>query len=675
MSQQTVSDGLDYRAMQLKVGLEVHQQLSTKVKLFCGCPCFSGTESYSATTDFDSAKQIQLRFPIEFTRMLRAAASELGELDPAAKFEARSAIRVRYLSNKETSCLVEADEEPPHPINGDALETSLIFALALKSRVIDEIHVMRKIVVDGSNTSGFQRTAVVALGGFLEYGSAGAKVGVQSISLEEDAARAVKLQAQNREIKNEAELERTYILDRLGTPLVEVALAPLEGTPEDVEEAAGSLGRMLRSSGKIARGLGTIRQDLNISVMGGSVVEVKGVQKLDQISKVVRFESARQKFFSDLASKIRERVGPELQIEISDATELFRNSGSKIIQKSFSTYGDGTHVPCIVVKNFAGFIGTENAFHSRLGKELGEIARAYGIGGIFHSDELPNYGITSGEVTRLREQFHLSMEDAFILLAGLEQKTLLASSALVERLTQSLLGIPPETRAANEEGETVFLRPRPGAARMYPETDIPLIRITKDLLDELVRLIPEPWDKQVKKFELAYKLSPQLAIQLFDSDRRQVFQEVMKETSLPASFVAYGLIDVVQSLSGEGVKVDHISNNQFKEVLAALDQKKFAKEALPDLLRVLSENPQLSTEEAMNKIGLIMMSKDDLRLIVKDTIAKNQSLVKTKGSASQSSLMGMIMRQVRGKIDGKIVNEILAEELYSSLNQGNNVRD
>ncbi len=655
--------------MQLKVGLEVHQQLSTKAKLFCDCPCFSGTESFASTTDPDSARQIQLRYPIEFTRMLRAAASELGELDAAAKFEARSAIRVRYLSNKETSCLVEADEEPPHPINRDALETSLIFALALKSRVIDEIHVMRKIVVDGSNTSGFQRTAVVALGGYLEYGSAGARVGVQSISLEEDAARAVKLGAHNKETKIDAEPERTYILDRLGTPLVEVALAPLEGTPEEVEEAAGSLGRMLRSSGRIARGLGTIRQDLNISIMGGSVVEIKGVQKLDQISKVVRFESARQKFFFDLASEIKERVGPELQIESRDATELFRNTDSKIIQKSFSTFGDGTRVFCIVVKNFTGFIGRENAFHSRLGKELGEIARAYGIGGIFHSDELPNYGITSDEVTRLREQFHLSTKDAFILLASQQLKTNLTSSALLERLRQSLFGIPPETRAANEEGETVFLRPRPGAARMYPETDIPLIKITKDLLDGLGRLIPEPWDKQVKKFELRYKLSKQLAVQLFDSDRRQVFEEVMKETSLPASFVAYGLIDVVQSLSGEGVKIDEISNKQFKEVLIALDQKKFAKEALPDLLRLLSENSQLTTEEAMNKIGLSMMSKDDLRLLVKDIITKNQNLVKTKGNASQSTLMGMIMRQVRGKIDGKIVNEILAEELSGSVSQ------
>jgi glutamyl-tRNA(Gln) amidotransferase subunit E len=670
LRQETVSDEVDYHALQLKVGLEVHQQLSTKAKLFCSCPCFSGTESFAAT-DPDSTKEIRSRFPVEFTRILRASTSELGELDPAAKFEARSAIRVRYFSNKETSCLVEADEEPPHPINEDALETSLIFALALKSRVIDEIHVMRKIVVDGSNTSGFQRTAVVSLGGFLEYGSAGSRVGVQSISLEEDAARAIKLATQ---AKDEDEQERGYILDRLGTPLVEVALAPLEGTPEEVEQAAGSLGRMLRSSGRISRGLGSIRQDLNISVMGGSVVEVKGVQKLDQISKVVRFESARQKFFFDLGSEIRDRVGRDLQLTIFDSTELFRNSSSKVMQKSFSTNGYSIRVSCIVAKNFAGFIGRENKFKSRLGKELGQIARAYGIGGIFHSDELPNYGITADELSQLRRQLGLSLEDAFILLTGPEPKVQSANAALMERLRQSVIGIPPETRAAKEDGETVFLRPRPGAARMYPETDIPLIRTSKESLHGLVALIPDPWDKQVKKFELRYKLSPQLAVQLFDSDRRKPFEEVMNEAHLPSSFVAYVFIDVLRSLSGDGVNVDQISNEQLKAVLIALDKKKFAKEALPDFLRVLSENPQLNIEEAINKIGLSIMKEDDLRLIVKNTIAKNGDLVRSKGNASQSTLMGMIMRQVRGKIDGKIVNDILAQELSNSVNQ-DNVRD
>ena len=177
---------------------------------------------------------------------------------------------MNYIAPFETTCLVEADEEPPHPISLEGLDTALIFGLSLDSRVLDEVHVMRKIVVDGSNTSGFQRTAVIALGGELRYAKE-KRVKVQSISLEEDAARTIK----------DEKGGRTYALDRLGTPLVEVALAPIEGSPADAEEAAKTLGKLMRSTGRVARGIGTIRQDLNISVMNGKVIEVKGVQRLD----------------------------------------------------------------------------------------------------------------------------------------------------------------------------------------------------------------------------------------------------------------------------------------------------------------------------------------------------------------------------------------------------------
>ena len=326
---------------------------------------------------------------------LRPATSELGELDIAAKFESRREIKVSYITNPNTSCLVEADEEPPHPISEDAVDTALLFSLALGSRIADEIHVMRKIVVDGSNTSGFQRTSVIALGGKLLFGGGSSSVAVQSISLEEDAARAVKEKSDAKGIKQpsreedmEQEIEsgRTYALDRLGTPLVEVALAPIEGTPEEAEDAARTLGRLMRSTGRVARGLGTIRQDLNVSVMNGSVIEVKGVQRLDQISKAVLFEAWRQKFFFDLAAEIREKVGDVIDISVSDVTSLFQSSKSNVLKKALSNHS--SVVECLVVRKFAGFFGRENSLKSRLGKELGAIAKTYGLGGIFHSDEL-----------------------------------------------------------------------------------------------------------------------------------------------------------------------------------------------------------------------------------------------------------------------------------------------
>lgn len=640
---------LDLKSIDLKVGLEVHQQLATPTKLFCSCPPFS--EESSEDTDLTKSPK--------FMRILRPASSELGEFDIAAQFESRKEIVVNYLAPVSSSCLVESDEEPPHPISEEALETSLIFALALSSRVIDEIHVMRKIVVDGSNTSGFQRTAVVALGGQLKYGK-GKSIGVQTISVEEDAARAVKAEWAGPG-------DRTYALDRLGSPLVEVALAPMEGSPEDAEEAAMTLGQLMRSTGRVARGLGTIRQDLNISVMGGNVIEVKGVQRLDQFRKVITYEAARQKFFFDLAKEIRQRAGKDLTVSKFDATEIFKNSSSKILKRSLSE--ESSNVVCIVVRDFAGFIGRENEFHARLGKELGAIAKSYGLGGVFHSDELPNYGITPEEVSNLRRSFSLRPEEAFVLVAGLSQRTNVVADALITRLRASTSGVPTETRAASIDGETTFLRPRPGSARMYPETDIPLIEVSEATLGRLRDKIPEPWEKLVRDFSSKYNLPLQLGEPLFDSDRKALFEEVIAETGLPATIVASTLVETFLALSRSGVEVDSIRDESLLQMFEALRESKFAKEAVPDILREISASPHASFDEILKKTGFGKLTREELQKIIDEVITQNSDIIASKGTEGvHSTLMGKVMQRVRGKVDGKEVNKALSASL-NSLNK------
>jgi glutamyl-tRNA(Gln) amidotransferase subunit E len=260
------------------VGLEIHQQLATSTKLFCPCPIVKSEE-----------------LPLSFERRLRPTQSEMGQIDAAAIFEFNKGRVNVYKWNPESACLVEADEEPPHPLNAEAMGTGFLIAQMLGSRAVDEVHVMRKIVIDGSNTSGFQRTAILALGGTLHV--EGARVGVQTITVEEDSSRVLKEGAQAKE----------YALDRLGVPLVEIALDHVVGVPEHVEAVALSLGRSLRSTGRVARGQGTIRQDLNVSLLGGQVVEVKGVQKLNLIAKVVRYEATRQMGLVKIAEEIKRR--------------------------------------------------------------------------------------------------------------------------------------------------------------------------------------------------------------------------------------------------------------------------------------------------------------------------------------------------------------------------------
>ena len=377
----------------LLVGLEIHQQLATGRKLFCKCKPIESDE-----------------YSINFTRKLRITSSELGEFDPSALFEKSKEKMISYFGNPESSCLVEQDDEPPHYVDPIAKETVLILSSALKSNILNEIYVMRKLVIDGSNTSGFQRTMLVSLGGSLEVN--GKNIGVQSICLEEDAARLLKDLGDTRE----------YSLDRLGIPLIEIALDPVSGTPEEIKNIALTLGRMLRATKRVGRGLGSIRQDVNVSIEGGgAVIEVKGVQKLDQLEKVIEYEAKRQHGLKIIAEKLRtlkiEKI--EKEQDVKDVSKIFRNCKSKIIQKSLA---EGSLMKAIRVKGFAGMFGWEPYPGIRLGKQLGELVRFFGLGGLFHSDELPNYGIEEPEIQQIKNILNIGLDDAFIIVAGNEKK-------------------------------------------------------------------------------------------------------------------------------------------------------------------------------------------------------------------------------------------------------------
>ncbi|TLX95351.1 MAG: Glu-tRNA(Gln) amidotransferase subunit GatE, partial [Thaumarchaeota archaeon] len=384
------SSSIDPKAVGLKVGIEVHQQLATKKKLFCSCPIVKSET-----------------LPFQFERRLRPTQSELGHIDPAAVFEFAKGRSNVYRWNPESSCLVEADEEPPHRMNEEAIDTTILIAQLLHSDVVDEIHVMRKIVIDGSNTSGFQRTAVIALGGELSV--EGEEVGVQTVTLEEDAAR----------ILGEDANSRFFALDRLGVPLVEISLDPIMGIPEQVEKAALYLGRALRSTGRVARGLGTIRQDLNISTTGGSVVEVKGVQKLNLVAKVIGYELTRQVGLGRIAEEIKKRGIRRVRCTTKDVTEVFRSASSKVLSKSVKS---GERVVCVSAEGLAGLLGYEPYPGIRLGKELAEMARANSLGGVIHSDEFAKQGVSKAEAEELEKAMETGKDSAYVLVAGEESR-------------------------------------------------------------------------------------------------------------------------------------------------------------------------------------------------------------------------------------------------------------
>ena len=626
---------MDYAKLGLKVGLEVHQELATKHKLFCQCPplLFRDEPEYT------------------FIRRLRPSQSELGEIDPAALFEFQKGKTIVYEANRETSCLVEMDEEPPGPLNAEALDICLTFTLLTGGTPVDEVHVMRKIVVDGSNTTGFQRTCVTSLGGELEVGDK--TYSLQQVGLEEDAAR---------KIAEEGDVSR-YRIDRLGIPLIEVTTDPVIYSPEEAEEVALAIGRILRATGQVRRGLGTIRQDVNISIVGGALIEIKGVQELNLVSKVVEYEVQRQVKLLEIVDILKERgiKAADLTDEPLDVSDLFGETKSRIVKNALSR---GGRVLAVKLEGFAGCVGIELCPDRRLGTEMADHAKfAGGVRGIFHTDELPAYDITVEEVEALRERVGASDSDAVVIVADEEESCRRALSAVVKRAREALEGVPSETRAANPDGTTHFTRPRPGAARMYPETDMPPIVVSSERIARLRANLPEMPEAKLERFTTDYGINEKLARQVINSDYTRLFEEMTGEGLADPVQLAVTLTEDFRGLQRDGVEIDNISDALIRGTFGFLKAGKTAKESLPQIFTWLAGNPDGSPVDALKALGLGMLSGDELRSMVEAKVSENREMVERMGDRAIGPLMGMMMGEVRGRAEARDVQALLREAI------------
>jgi len=624
---------IDFQKIGLKVGLEIHQQLDTHKKLFCRCRPIESDE-----------------YTEKFSRSLRTAKSELGELDPAALFEKAKSKKINYYANSQSSCLVEKDDEPPHDLDHDAKKISLLISSMLESKIFSEIHVMRKTVIDGSNTSGFQRTMLVSQGGNLKVN--GKNVGVQAVCLEEDAAKLLK----------DEQNERNYSLDRLGIPLVEIALEPVSTKPSEVKEIALTLGRLLRATRMVKRGIGSIRQDVNISVMNSGVVEVKGVQQLDQLEKIIGYEAKRQHGLILIAEKLKKLSMTISNEDVFDITEVFKDCESKIIQNALKSKAK---IKAIRVRNFLGMFSFEPYSGIRLGKEIGQIVRFFGIGGVFHSDELPNYGINDSDVDRVKKHLELADGDGFLIIAGEGSKLDYAIDSIIKRIQDAANGVPAETRAVTQEGETVFLRPRPGASRMYPETDIPSISV----IPEEVKLARDTadatksWDESIAEIQQKYSLNSQLSEQIFDSVYMELFEKICENKKNSPNFVASILCSSITNLERKGFDCTLLKPEHIIESFELLASGKIPKESLEIIFENIMSGKSENVAIAMQNTDVSSMNEDELNGILDEIIQNNTELVKKLGENAVTTLMGIAMKQVRGKVSGQTVNVLLRKKI------------
>ncbi len=607
---------IDYKKIGFRCGIEIHQRLDTK-KLFCSC---ESTQKNEPT--------------LEIQRRLRPSAGEFGNIDPAALFEFFKAKSFVYRLSPNESCEVEADESPPHSMNKEALDIGLEVCKMLSCNIPSEIHVMRKTVIDGSNTSGFQRTSVIGLNGFLNTSKG--KVGILSVCLEEESAR----------IEKRTEGKVVYRLNGLGIPLIEIATSPDIKSPEHAKEVALSLGMLLRST-KVQRGIGTIRQDINISIANGARIEVKGFQQLENVPKVVENEVLRQLTLLEIKEILSKKGVKEKDFLIKENVEnIFIKTESIFIKKALS---EGSIIHCALLPRFASLLKRQCG-HITLGKELSSYAGVYGLG-IIHTDEdLDKYRLYQ-EFQNLRKGFHTKEDDLILIIVGKKPNIDKALSLVVSRAKHMLIGVPEETRMADEQGSK-YTRPLPGSERMYPETDIPSIRITKELIDS-IKVSKSLMEKQE---EISKEIPSQLAEQIVKSKYLLWYEDLR---SLDPVLAANTLTNTFKNLSREGHDIDKIHKDNLYNLLNLIKNKKISKEIIQQALVDIIEGKSIGYIESRYKI----IDEIQLRNLVKQAIRQTPGI-------KESVLMGVLMKDLRGTVSGEHLMKIIREETIEPSEQG-----
>ncbi len=629
---------MDYSAIGLRVGLECHQQLETG-KLYCRC----------------QSKLRDEKPDMVFSRKLRPVASELGEFDKAALEAFRKNLTYVYEAYNDSTCLIELDEEPPMPVDSKALETILKVSMLCNSNILNELFAMRKTVIDGSNTSGFQRTMLVALGGSIDIGTK--KIGVQSIVLEEDAARPIQ----------KTETEITYRLDRLGIPLIELATAPDMNLPEEVKKTALKIGEIFRRTCSAKRGLGTIRQDVNISIKGGARIEIKGVQNIELMDEYVKREIKRQMSLLELKNELQKRgiSGGKLENNFKNLTELFSGTNSGMIKKAFER---GEKIFGTKISGFRGLTGMELQPNRRFGTELSDYVKTKtGLKGLIHLDELPNYGITAEEIEKTKKELDCNEKDNFVFVMAKEEKAKTALEIVIERCKTAMQGIPNETRDALDDANTSYSRPLPGAARMYPETDVSPVKIEEKFLQNLKKGLPLETEERISLYQ-KHGLSSKQAEEMKLDNSACFFEELLKK-QYNAVLAATMLLENLTQLKRENFNIENVSKEKIEEILKAEKGKKISKDNVLEILRKICENPEKSLDEIIQPVSSSKASSGEIEKIIASVVEKNSEMVKQKGMAAFSALMGDSMKELKGKAGGEQISAILKSEIQKRMDK------
>lgn len=623
----------DYERVGFKAGLEVHQQLLTEKKLFCRCPAGKYNKHYDA----------------EILRHMRPTLSEMGEYDGTALMEFKTRKNIIYRINRETVCTYEMDDTPPFMMNEQALDIAIEIGMLTDAKVVDEIHIARKQYLDGSIPTGFQRTAIVSVGGSIPYKDR--RINLIQMSIEEDSCREVADVGHN----------RIYLADRLGMPLIETVTHPEMKTPQEIAEVNDILRRISRSTGKVRTGVGACREDVNVSVTGGTRIEIKGVPSIKEIPLLAYNESMRQWNLLKLREELKSRGIDEATFESTthDITKIVKKTKFQPIREAVK---EGKVVKCVTLKGWKDLLRRQTQTDTYFAKEISDRVRVIAcltkMPNIINSDTNID-ALTSTEGQKIRKFVGATDKDTLVIVWGDEQDAETGASEIVIRAKEATIGIPSETRQAMRDGTNGFERILPGPQRMYPDTDLPPLKVVPERRTKIRSGLPDFfWERESRylKLGLPANVSKHLAISRF----ADVFEKIIDVLKIDPKLSGFALVEYPKKMKKIGYDPEKINPEDAEMIFKAFSDKKIVKSGIMYAMKKVAEAGKL-TEDALKK----PYSDDEIKDQIKKSLEKFENISLRKPEMKTKVLMGEVMDELRGGADGekveKFVEEILSE--------------
>lgn len=634
-----------YSALGFKSGIEIHQQILTSKKLFCHCPAGRYSKIHDA----------------EVLRHMRPTLSELGEYDGCALMEFKTKKDVVYQLNRETVCTYEMDDTPPFTVNQEGLDIAIEIALLLNCSIVDEMHISRKQYLDGSIPTGFQRTAVVGINGWIPFKDR--KIGISHICYEEDACRQVS------NIGHRV----TFRTDRLGMPLIEVITRADMRTPEEAREVVNEIGRLVRATGKVRRGLGSVRQDVNSSVTGGSRVEIKGVAQTCMMPALLHNEALRQENLLKIKNILTKRGINDKNLNVVKQDLTKELSGTKSRTLLDAIYRKKT-IGAIKLSGLAGILNHPCQPTTTLADEVSDRVRIIAcldeLPNMFYTDKYPSYDGTSADLEVVKKTLSVGKDDVAVITWGSPVDVQTALEEVRLRIVDAINGVPNETRRALRNGITDFERILPGANRMYPDTDSPPTKITIERVNQIKAHLPEaPWAREQRyaKMGMAYSVARDLAI----SDKAPLAEKIITDYKVSPTLAGAVLTQQLTALKHKEVAADKITDESFRELFELYAKGLFHKEAIPLILVHLAQDSKAKTKDVVQKHNLNALPDKQIDKVISDAVKsgqfkgfhKNVADVRGKQIAYYS---GVIMKTYRGRIDGQALQQALKKKIVTA---------